>query len=158
MPLSGRYSAAQASNSPIASCPPFFCAFVASMTLRYAEGDFVCQECGSTRMEYDEALRGGFLSGFFSSFGVAPSGSGFPRLRITRGFPFTRRVGVGGFPAAGQQILIAGTPWGSALPTRYTGSGSGFLVPGFGFWFSVRGCRCCFLFARGRGRSFVSRD
>ncbi|CAE7934676.1 unnamed protein product [Symbiodinium necroappetens] len=33
------------------------------MTLRYAEGDFVCQECGSTRMEYDEALRGGFLSG-----------------------------------------------------------------------------------------------
>ena len=76
------------------------------MALRYAEGDFVCQECGSTRMEYDEALRGGFLSGFFSSFGVAPSGSGFPRLRITRGFPFTRRVGVGGFLAAGQQILL----------------------------------------------------
>ena len=50
---------------------------------------------------------------------------------------------------------IAGTPWGSALSTRYTGSGSGFLVPGFGFWFSVRGCRCFFLFFRGRGRGFV---
>ena len=57
-------------------------------------------------MEYDEALRMGSFSRFFSSFGVAPSGSGSPRLRITRGFPFTRRVGVGGFPAAGQQILL----------------------------------------------------
>ncbi|CAE7222211.1 unnamed protein product [Symbiodinium microadriaticum] len=25
------------------------------MTMRYAEGDFVCQECGSSRMEYDDS-------------------------------------------------------------------------------------------------------
>ena len=31
----------------------------------------MCQECGSSRMEYDEALRMGSFSGFFSSFGVA---------------------------------------------------------------------------------------
>ena len=113
-------------------------------------------------MEYDEALRGGFLSGFFSSFGVAPSGSGFPRLRITRGFPFTRRVGVRGVPcsrtansAASAVALstIAGTPWGSALSTRFTGSGSGILVQGSGSGFQFGGA--VVVFFPGRGRGFV---
>ncbi|CAE7819562.1 unnamed protein product, partial [Symbiodinium microadriaticum] len=34
------------------------------------------------------------------------------------------------------------------------GSGSGFLVPGFGFWFSVRGCRCCFFLRSGTRTRF----
>ena len=116
------------------------------MTLRYAEGDFTCQECGSTRLEYDEALRGGFLSGFFSSFGVAPSGFGFPGLvRITRGFPFRRR---GGFPAAGQRILLPHV-WhcprllGLFGAQRYR-RGSRVQVPGFQF----RGSGSGFQFGR----------
>ena len=56
------------------------------MTLRYAESDFACKECGSTRLEYDEALRGGLLQG-----SSVPSGSllpvlAFPGLGSREGF------------------------------------------------------------------------
>ena len=88
-------------------------------------------------MEYDEALRMGSFSGFFSS-------------------PSTRRVGAGGVPcsrtanfAASAVALstIAGTLWGSALSTRFTGSGSGFFYfRGSGSGFQFGGAVVAFFF------------
>ena len=128
--------------------PSFFFAAVASMTLRYAEGFFACKECGSTRLEFDEALRGGLLQG-----SSVPSGSLLPVLvspawdheRVSfhgKGGGVPRRTN--SFASRVARSTIAGIPWGSAASTRFAGSGSGFFVRGFGFWLSVRRCRCCF--------------
>ena len=88
--MSRRYSAQASSNQTAARLS--FVAAVAIMTLRYTEGDFMCRECGSTRLEYDEAPRVGsfrvlqFLRGCSFWFW-------FPRLGITRLFHSTGRGG-----------------------------------------------------------------
>ena len=109
------------------------------MTLRYTIGDYLCSECGSDRLEYDQAARGGLLqcssvpSGFLLLVLVFPA---WDRERAS----FYREGG--GLPQQDNKFCCfdCGTVHDAYDPLGLSSIDEDCVLSKFRFWFLVRGC------------------